>query len=367
MNRLKKIAKILWLTGTTVLSVLTVVSANGGLVDPCIWIIPSFLAMAFPMFILANCAAGIVNLFVSRKAAVVQLAALLLSVSGLVSYCPVNYPRPDEASFPPERLLRCMTYNTHGFDDPEQIYPDSTNRTVTQFINSGADLIALQEVYLIQPNAINHVTQAQVDSINSIYPYRISDNEFIYFLSKYPLQKIEVPQPQSTYASWGMAETEIGGMRLLVVCIHLQSLGLTDDDKQGYMNITNGQDEANWKSDTKSLYRKLADAFILRANQANMLAAQLDSLAYDNVLLCGDFNDIAGCYAMRRLRRVGMKDAYAEAGTGPLITYNANRFYFHIDQILYRGALRPLSISRGRIPSSDHYPLHCTFLIDNQQ
>lgn len=367
MHRLLKTVKILRLTVATILSVLTVLSANGGLINPSIWVIPSFLAMAFPLFIVVNCIAGIVNIFVSRKAAIVQLAGLLLSVNGLASYCPVNYPRPDAASIPPEKLLRCMTYNIHGFGDVHEIYPDDTNRTATQLINSGADIITLQEAYLLDANAMFHITEAQADSIKQIYPYKNADKELICIISKYPLRQIEVPQPQLASASWVMSEVQIGDMQLLVVSIHLQSLGLTDDDKQGYLNITNGEDEANWKSDTKTLFSKLSDAFKERAKQADLIAAQLDSLAYDNVLLCGDFNDVAGCYAMQRLSRAHLKAAYATAGSGPVITYNANRFYFHIDHILYRGALRPLSIERGRIPSSDHYPLLCTFLIDSQR
>ena len=32
-------------------------------------------------------------------------------------------------------------------------------------------------------------------------------------------------------------------------------------------------------------------------------------------------------------------------------------FYFHIDQMLYRGNLEALSLKIGKINSSDHYPL----------
>ena len=32
-------------------------------------------------------------------------------------------------------------------------------------------------------------------------------------------------------------------------------------------------------------------------------------------------------------------------------------FYFHIDQMLYRGPLKALSLKVGKINTSDHYPL----------
>lgn len=364
MQIVKKTVKILWLTGTTLLSLVTVLSANGGLIDPRFWVVPSILAMTFPLCITANCIVGIINLFISRKGAIVQLAALLLSVNSMASFCPVNYPKPSAASIEPDKLLRCMTYNAYGFNDVEEVYPDSTNRTLSQIIASDADIVTLQEVQEIEFNIPFHITKSQVDSVRSIYPYQIGGADFAMILSKNPLRQIEIPQPQSAYASWIMAETEYCGIKLLVVSVHLQSIGLTDSDKQGYLNLTQGHDEAHWKSDSKTLYHKLSDAFRQRAVQADELAAQLDSLGYDNVLLCGDFNDIADCYAMRRISRRQMKSAYTTAGFGPMITYHNNRFYFHIDHILYEGAIRPLSIRRGGIPSSDHYPLYCTFQVE---
>jgi len=38
--------------------------------------------------------------------------------------------------------------------------------------------------------------------------------------------------------------------------------------------------------------------------------------------------------------------------------------YFGIDHILYRGDLHPLSMHRGGLRSSDHYPLIATFYVD---
>ena len=57
-----------------------------------------------------------------------------------------------------------------------------------------------------------------------------------------------------------------------------------------------------------------------------------------------------------------MRDAYTDSAFGPTITYIDSRFYFHIDQILYRGDMRAVGIERGNIKSSDHYPLIATFL-----
>lgn len=82
------------------------------------------------------------------------------------------------------------------------------------------------------------------------------------------------------------------------------------------------------------------------------------------MVLCGDFNDVPGCYAVRALEKCGMHDAYAQTALGPTITYNLNRFYFRIDQTLYKGDFKAVSVERGALDSSDHHPLLTTYVWD---
>ena len=83
--------------------------------------------------------------------------------------------------------------------------------------------------------------------------------------------------------------------------------------------------------------------------------------------MAGDFNDIQGSYALRTILGDGdMHDAYAENAFGPTITYHGNRFYFRIDHVLYRGDMEAVDIERGDTPSSDHYPLLTTFVMNGE-
>ncbi len=81
-------------------------------------------------------------------------------------------------------------------------------------------------------------------------------------------------------------------------------------------------------------------------------------------IVAGDFNDIPDCYAVRTIRGKDMHDAYADAAFGPTITYHGDKFYFRIDQVLYKGPFKAVDIERGDIASSDHNPLLTTFLFD---
>ena len=78
-------------------------------------------------------------------------------------------------------------------------------------------------------------------------------------------------------------------------------------------------------------------------------------------MVCGDFNDVVDSWAYSVIAGDDMKDAYLEAGCGPLATYNAHNLYFNIDHILYRGKLKAVNFGKGNLKSSDHYPIFSYF------
>ena len=144
--------------------------------------------------------------------------------------------------------------------------------------------------------------------------------------------------------------------------VHLRSLRFNQDDRDAYLEFTD-INSSNYTDLSRllPLRDKLYNAARHRARQANIIRAYLDQ-AGGNAIVCGDFNDVPNCYAIRTISGDSMNDAYAENAFGPTITFNANRFYFRIDHVLYSGSLKAVDIERGDIPSSDHYPLLTTFV-----
>lgn len=366
MHLIKSILKWAWLSMTAAASAATVLSAFGGVINPETFTLPALMAMGFPIMIIINSLFGIINLFINKWMSIVQWAAMIICIPAIFNWFPVHLlSHPSAGSG--DSIIRFMSYNTYGFVDDEECYPDSTNRTATAIINSGADIICLQEVGMITDMPVRSLFDNQIDSINEVYPYFASEEEkMVSILSKYPLREIDLEQPVNPHAGWQAAEVVINSDTLLVVSVHLQSFGLNDEDKLIYHNLTNGEMSANVTVAGMIIYNKLTDAMKSRAMQAQMLHAQLDSLNYKNVILSGDFNDIAGCYAMRVLRRKGkMKSVFRSIATGPVITYHSDRFLFNIDHTLYKGDVKPILYRRGNIKSSDHYPLYITFTLNH--
>ena len=109
-----------------------------------------------------------------------------------------------------------------------------------------------------------------------------------------------------------------------------------------------------------SILGKMRNAFSVQARQLELLCEILKDYK-DPIVVCGDMNNVPESYTWRVMTRNGFKDAYSEVGFGHLITYNKHLFWLHLDQIMYRGALRPLNVKKNRIKTSDHFPLTATF------
>lgn len=341
-------------------------SAYGGAIDPNKSVWPQIFGMTFPAWIILMLVMVPVSFIIWRKSALLPTAALLIAMPAILTISPLHIGGALSQS---ERAssFSVMTYNVYGFVDHEFESDDSggkgakESRSLQQIIDTQPDIVCMQEGY--NPN---YRFKLQMDTVNKIYPYSnfIPEGGEIIF-SKYPFKIVPTPQPAWHTAHYSAYELDVDGHPLLVVNCHLQSIGLTPDDKALYRELTDKRIESPTRSELSkvknSILSKLAVAFKLRAEQARHIRQFLEEYP-GNAILVGDFNDVQGNYAYRSICSAGMRDAYADSGFGPTITYIDNRFYFHIDQIFYRGDMRAVDIVRGDIKSSDHYPMTATFV-----
>ena len=106
----------------------------------------------------------------------------------------------------------------------------------------------------------------------------------------------------------------------------------------------------------ETIYSKLKKAFIIRANQVDVLKDYITRSPYP-VIVCGDFNDTPGSYTYHQMT-IGLHDSFCRAGSGFLgSTYAGNFPSFRIDYILYDDAFTANSYSRSDFDLSDHYPV----------
>lgn len=181
--------------------------------------------------------------------------------------------------------------------------------------------------------------------------------------SRYPLRNIGIDNWLGTSACLQCVEVDIDGTPLTLFNVHLQSLQLNTADRELYGSITRKPTTHKLENARYGMVAKLSTAMRERGYQAHKLRQYIDSIGGDNIIVTGDFNDIEDCYAQRVIEGKTLRSAFSSVGFGPTMTYNANRFYFNIDHILYGGSVKAMAYHVGKSRSSDHYPIIGTFAI----
>lgn len=260
-----------------------------------------------------------------------------------------------------------------NFDDYIDGMSDENNRTLQYIVDTDADFVCLQECDSLAPSKDYKVTASQMKKLLAEYKYHAVGGRDVAFLSKTPIDTVDIKVPKIEGCGFDVYKVMAHGEPITIVNVHLESIGLTLVDKELYMGITTLNKKSGnisaLKADIKAvrykLLSKLATAFRERARQAQTIRRFLNKIE-GTVILCGDFNDTPDSYSYRLIKG-DMDDAYVECGFGPTITYHANRFYFKIDQVFYKGDIVAKKIVRGKNASSDHYPLLTTFVVDDSK
>lgn len=304
----------------------------------------------------------VVQLFVHRRGAVLLAAALIGCTGPVLTYCPLNFGTRHAAGG--ASTFRLTEYNVANLaDQRDGDYDSSYCAMMSYVLEQDADIVCLSEGMPFRPTVKNHMTTAQFDSINRRYPNIIVSGHGQVTLSKFPIEPIHLNMDAEIFRNGGIGAYRVslpGGKLLTLFNVHMQSFRFNDDDVELYLSLTDMRREDI--DDIRSqLLSKLSYANVCRARQAQALLQLVRHYGGPDVIICGDFNDIPGCYSIRAFEDAGFRDVYPEIGLGPMITFNANRFYFCIDHVMYRGALRPLTITKGTLRASDHYPLTVDF------
>lgn len=357
------ILKLILRIATLTLYALTALAAFGGHFDPMYFTIPAILTLTLPYLAILTLVVAAAWL-VSRRFSFGVLGVLVLFASwGAVSQAvPLHFSKKEPAG---ARTFTLMTFNSlHLNDIKNPQSPD--NRAVRYIIDSGADIVCLQElINWYDPSELPNLSRSLRDSLFMAYPYRAGNTySDLKVISKYPIRFI----PTGDKSRWGLYkqrhalfEVNIDGHKLNLINMHLTSYSLSDEERELVTHVRSMDGARKSLHDFKTtIYGKLRDSFRMRAENVDSITALAAELT-GPVIVCGDFNDVPGSWSYRLMLKDGFKDAFAETSFGPVATYNQHMFLFHIDQVFYRGDIEPLSSRRLGLDTSDHYPLELEF------
>lgn len=343
---------------STVVFILTLIAAFGGNINPNYLSFPSILCLAFPYLAILTLVLTLFWVF-SKKVifSAFGIITIVLCLSPLKVVFPLGHPKEAEGSSTSFKIISWNVLHTQDIRQPEY----KGNRAVEYMINSGADIICLTEFDNFT-SELSGTPESTKDSLFSVYPFKAGlTTKDIKVLSKFPVERIEKTlDGQEGECRFDFFKINFPESRELIVgMVHLYSFGLSEEERQVVTEINSMTTAKESVKEFRGPIRsKMRDAFKERATNATALREVIDDLSPDlPLIVCGDFNDVPASWTYNIVIGDDMKDAYVETNFGPAITYNLHAFYFHIDQMLYRGPLRALDLSVGKINTSDHYPL----------
>lgn len=333
-------------------------------IHPTVHPIASCLGLTFPIFLVVNSCFLLFWIIIQKyKYALIPLAGFILCYPQIRTYFPINFHTNEL----PSGSFKILSYNIMGFNGT--IKKNGENPILEYLRNSKADILCLQEY--TTSTIQNHLSQKDVENALVNYPYhkiQIVGNGHanrIACYSKYPIISSRTLDYKSEYNGSVVYELKIGKDTVTLINNHLESNKLTKEDKVVYEDILKSPQAEKVKIGASMLIHKLAEASAIRAPQADKIAQEINSSKYSHIIVCGDFNDTPISYAHRIIAK-DLHDTFTESGRGLGISYNQNRFYFRIDNILASKNFKSYNCTVDRsIKYSDHYPIWCYLNIIN--
>lgn len=321
--------------------------------------------LAFPIVVTAVVVLALSQIVWHWRGVIVCAAGLVACAMPVFDFCPLNITTPKVPQGAQEFTL--MSYNAHQFMPPHvnAMPPGEGNAQLQYVLDSGADIVCLQEASYLFTGGRNAPPADMVAELHRRYPTVLFSVDELVLLSKFPAEAIHLDVSRKNFPGGTAACYRVtlpSGRLVTVFNVHMASMTMNEGDVEVSRNLTElkHEDLGALKS---QLLGKLCMAARNRARQVQQLQRWIRLYGGPDVIVTGDFNDAPGCYALRNLSDTGFRSVYPEVGFGPMITFNSDRMYFRIDHTLYRGALRPVWMHKGSLRASDHYPLTTLFYI----
>jgi len=313
------------------------------------------VGLTFPLFIVLNL------LFLVFWAIVKPIKMLIPAAGFLVCYQPMrNYSPLNISRDAPSDAIKLISYNVLNFEEWQS--EDEPSAILTYLKEQDADIICLQECSLNAPRF-----KKMQRLLRPIYPHMAhaatpSGGDEIAVLSKFSIvERSHIEYVSATNHSLAF-RLDIHGDTVTLICCHLESILLSEEDKHNFTSIMAGRmGKDTLREESKQIVEKIGSASARRAPQAETVARYIQERRGESILLCGDFNDSPISYAHRTIAEL-LTDCYVATGNGPGVSYHYNMMYVRIDHIFCSDDWTPYQCHvDNTIKASDHYPIICYF------
>ena len=312
----------------------------------------AIIGLGFPFCVAAVVGCVVVSLLFKPRLAWIGVFGLLACCGSLRDYAPINLSSPA-----PKGALKVMSYNIMNWNN-WAMTPDSTNyETVQYLISQKPDIACIQEITFRNNDEIE-----RIDRLFSHAGYKLScdfvGTNRIGLITRWPVTKWQViTQSKGNGAIAFYLEWPRKGDTLIVVCAHLESMHLSQQERDKYHTLVKRPEEVDSVHGKIDLVRKIAQSGVERAHQADTLATFIDQHKSEPLILMGDFNDTPISYAHHQMC-TRLTDCYRSTANGIGRSFNRDAIYVRIDNIFCSEHFKPFAVRiDDTVPFSDHYPI----------
>jgi endonuclease/exonuclease/phosphatase family metal-dependent hydrolase len=371
MVRIRKFSRKLFIISNGTACFFFLLACCNAFLHPGRWWIISLLGLIFPYLFLIVLGHFVFGLFFRscRVWSFLSLAVLLIGWTNIHIFLAFHRDGGVTTERPPHSL-RVLTWNVRSWDEfiTRKGGASGHRAKMMEFIDQQQpDILCLQEFFESHnpkefPPNIPYIR----DRLHFPYYFFSRDyhrydgvyEEGVIIFSRYPIVDTAL---QHFSRSGGLRATEslisadidVNGQKVRIYTTHLQSV-LFHSKEYHDLEIIRNVDDSIFQA-SRSIIKKLRDAYRSRGDQAEQVRAQLDLTPYPSVI-CGDFNDVPNSYTYSTIRGK-WQDAYISKGFGIGRTYVHLSPTLRIDYIMATPSLPVLRCSKFALPYSDHHPV----------
>lgn len=364
----RRLTKRFFIITNIVVATLLLLSCANTFLHPDGWWIVALLGLLFPLLVLLVFGFLVFWILINSRWAFLSLVTLILSWPNLSAFYAWNFRAGFKAQ-KEQAAVRILTWNVHYFD---QMYrpgkqQNSQRIPIINFLKQqDADVLCLQEFF--ESNNPQYDSNIHYIKQNLDYPYHYFVDDYklphnLYkvgpvIFSRYPIintSRAQYTGPAQMRASESLISVDlnVNGDTIRIFTTHLQSVMFRRKDYHYIEKIKKVEDSLLEAS--KSIVKKLRQAYSIRGSQAEMVRDALNSSPYPSVV-CGDFNDVPNSYTYFQVRGA-RQDAFLSGGAGIGRTYAGISPTLRIDYIMADKQFRVVQCKKIELSYSDHYPV----------
>ncbi len=332
-------------------------------VDPVKFPWMAYFGLAFWVIFLYNIMILMFLLLLWSRMAWFSIIALIISIPGV-------YKSFSAGSAQEGGELRVMSYNVLNFSDYHGLgksREEVANRVANFVLENNPDVLCIQEFSEFMPKLGRKDCIAKYGELLKM-PYQYYHTKQHYgsnvIFSKYPLSALDADDAMGGENAYGpVAKVDAGKKGVFyVVCCHLTSFQLTNEEITVFSDTGNSKEEVKTKS--KSILVKLKNAYEKRSQEVSKM---LEDIPNDGraIVLCGDFNDTPLSYTYHQIKRAGFTDGFVKVGRGVGRTYAGKLPMLRIDYVWGNDQIQPTAFKRLKFKGSDHFPVMMDFNLNH--